>query len=277
MHIKDVPTSSADPYRHPGVRTQQQQTHLEPHTPHATSHTASSHHYTHLWTPSLSYPCLPAQMPCLMPTCPALQPDCFCDDSTGLHALAIQVFGDAVDDAQAAKICSFSDVIFLGVKPQFLGPVLASLSHHITPKHTLVSIAAGWTLPQLEAALPPGTAVLRVMPNTPILVGQGASVYCLGSHAGDADRHVVHELLQACGVAMEVSEANIDAATAVSGCGPAYMFQVQPPPAAPTGAGKQALPCGGPVSYMQLSEGGFQVVHPLGLWPPVLRSCHSQF
>lgn len=145
----------------------------------------------------------------------------------------VQVFGDVLDDAEAAQICEFSDIIFLGVKPAYLGPVLASLSPHITPKHTLVSIAAGWTVAQLEAALPEGAAVMRVMPNTPILVGQGASVYCLGRHAGDADRRVVHDLLAACGVALEVSEDHIDAVVGVSGSGPAYMFQVcgRAPPA----------------------------------------------
>eukprot|EP00892_Ulva_mutabilis_P000717 jgi/Ulvmu1/10646/UM066_0026.1 len=148
------------------------------------------------------------------------------DKASAWQQRGLEVFGDALDDAEAAQICEFSDIIFLGVKPQFLRPVLAALAPHVTPKHTLVSIAAGWTLAQLEAALPPGTAVMRVMPNTPILVGQGASVYCLGSHAGDADRRVVHELLQACGVAMEVGEDNIDAVVGVSGSGPAYMFQV---------------------------------------------------
>jgi pyrroline-5-carboxylate reductase len=132
----------------------------------------------------------------------------------------VQVFGDVMDESEAAALADFADVIFLGVKPQYLGDVLQALSPHLTSQHTVVSIAAGWTMAQLEAALPEGTAVLRVMPNTPILVGEGACVYCLGTNAGDNDR------LSACGLALEVSEDQIDAVIGVAGSAPAYMFQV---------------------------------------------------
>jgi NADP oxidoreductase coenzyme F420-dependent len=131
-----------------------------------------------------------------------------------------------MDEGEAAALADFADVIFVGVKPQYLGPVLEALAPHVTPKHTVVSIAAGWTMAQLEAALPEGTAVLRVMPNTPILVGEGACVYCLGTHARDADRRLVHKLLSSCGLALEVTEDMIDAVIGVAGSAPAYMFQV---------------------------------------------------
>jgi pyrroline-5-carboxylate reductase len=138
-----------------------------------------------------------------------------------------QVFRDILGDGEAEALASFADVIFLGIKPQYLAPVLVTLARHLTPRHTIVSIAAGWTMSQLEAALPVGTAVMRVMPNTPILVGEGASVYCLGKHAGEEDRDLVHSLLSSCGIALEVSEDMMDAAVGVSGSGPAYMFQVR--------------------------------------------------
>jgi pyrroline-5-carboxylate reductase len=137
------------------------------------------------------------------------------------------VFGDICDDAVASNLCKFADIIFLGVKPQYLAPVLESLAPHITPKHTVVSIAAGWTIAQLEAALPDGASVMRVMPNTPVLVGQGACAYVMGTHASDADRQVVHRLLEDTGMALEVPESNIDAVVGVAGSAPAYMFQVR--------------------------------------------------
>ena len=100
------------------------------------------------------------------------------------------MFGDALRTG-AADVAGFSDIIFLGVKPVYLGAVLDALAPHITRKHTVVSIAAGWTIAQLEARLPKGTAVVRVMPNTPILVGQGASGFCLGRHASEQDAATV--------------------------------------------------------------------------------------
>lgn len=141
-------------------------------------------------------------------------------------ACPVQVFGDACDARQAQKVAQFADIIFLGVKPQYLAPVLESLAAHITPRHTVVSVAAGWTIAQLEAALPEGAAVMRIMPNTPILIGQGASAYVMGTHACDEDRQAVHRLLQDTGVAIEVPESSIDAVVGVAGSAPAYMFQV---------------------------------------------------
>jgi pyrroline-5-carboxylate reductase len=138
----------------------------------------------------------------------------------------VQVFGDACDDRQAQNIAQFADIIFLGVKPQYLAPVLQALAPHITPRHTVVSIAAGWTIAQLEAALPEGSAVMRIMPNTPILIGQGASAFVMGTHASDEDRQAMNKLLQGTGVAIEVPENLIDAVVGVAGSAPAYMFQV---------------------------------------------------
>lgn len=137
------------------------------------------------------------------------------------------MFGDVTSRAEAAALADFADVIFVGVKPKAFPAVLAALSPHLTPRHTIVSIAAGWTMAQLEGALPAGTAVVRVMPNTPIMVGAGASVFCLGTHAAEEDRDVVQALLSSSGVALEVPEDLIDAAIGVSGSGPAYMFQVR--------------------------------------------------
>lgn len=91
--------------------------------------------------------------------------------------------------------------------PQYMADVLAAVAPVLQPHHLVVSIAAGLTLEAYEKALPPGTRVVRVMPNTPILVGQGASAYCLGSHATEEDEAVVHQLLSACGVSLKVRTA----------------------------------------------------------------------
>lgn len=88
----------------------------------------------------------------------------------------------------------------------------------------IISIAAGVTLSTLQSYLP-GRRVIRVMPNTPCLVGEAASGYALGSLATDSDRAIVQAIFGSVGLAMEVEEKLLDAVTGVSGSGPAYVFQ----------------------------------------------------
>eukprot|EP00956_Cyclotella_meneghiniana_P045425 scaffold368165_cov83-Cyclotella_meneghiniana.AAC.6 len=88
----------------------------------------------------------------------------------------------------------------------------------------IISIAAGITLETLEKALP-GRRVVRVMPNTPCLVGEAACGFALGTLATDEDRTLVKTLLDAVGLSMEVSETLLNAVTGLSGSGPAYVFQ----------------------------------------------------
>jgi pyrroline-5-carboxylate reductase len=88
----------------------------------------------------------------------------------------------------------------------------------------IISIAAGVTIESLEKRLP-GRRVIRVMPNTPCLVGQAASAFAMGKLANNLDREIAHTIFGSVGIAMEVKEANLDAATGLSGSGPAYVFQ----------------------------------------------------
>jgi len=88
----------------------------------------------------------------------------------------------------------------------------------------VISIAAGVTLTTLEKNLP-GRRVIRVMPNTPCLVGEAASGFALGKLANDSDRDIVKTIFGSVGIAMEVSEHLLDAVTGLSGSGPAYVFQ----------------------------------------------------
>ncbi|MCC8180450.1 MAG: pyrroline-5-carboxylate reductase, partial [Planctomycetes bacterium] len=117
------------------------------------------------------------------------------------------------------------DVVLLSVKPQILQSVLSQLTANIKPGALVISIAAGVTLHTVEKALPPGTGVVRVMPNTPLLVGQGVSALAGNTAAGQAGLALVQQLFSCAGKAFAVQENLLDAVTAVSGSGPAYLFR----------------------------------------------------
>jgi pyrroline-5-carboxylate reductase len=117
-----------------------------------------------------------------------------------------------------------AEVLILAVKPDQVPDVLAEIREHFTEKHLLVSIAAGVTLAKLEAGLGTGSRVVRVMPNTPALVGASASAFALGKSALAADGEIVQKLLSAVGIAFQVKDALLDAVTGLSGSGPAYVY-----------------------------------------------------
>ncbi len=123
-------------------------------------------------------------------------------------------------------VLRFANVLVLAVKPDQVATVLNEIKPAFTAKHLLISIAAGVTLAKLEAGLPLRARVIRVMPNTPALVGAGASGYALGSHANSEDGELAQNLLGAVGLAFAVKESLLDAVTGLSGSGPAYVFQI---------------------------------------------------
>ncbi|MEY4385897.1 MAG: Pyrroline-5-carboxylate reductase [Verrucomicrobiota bacterium] len=127
--------------------------------------------------------------------------------------------------ARNAEVLATTSVIILAVKPQQAAEVLAEIKPHFSANHVLISIAAGLTLARLEAALPAGARVIRVMPNTPALVGASASGFACGNGATKSDAALAQQLLSAVGVAAEVKEALLDAVTGLSGSGPAYVYQ----------------------------------------------------
>lgn len=112
--------------------------------------------------------------------------------------------------------------LVLAVKPQQISDVLSSAA--LSPWSIVVSIAAGVTTARIEAVLPPGTPVIRAMPNTPALVGRGITVISAGSNAGPAHLSEARTLLEAVGEVVELPESQLDAVTAISGSGPAYFF-----------------------------------------------------
>jgi pyrroline-5-carboxylate reductase len=130
--------------------------------------------------------------------------------------------GKAVDSNLAALRAA--NVLFLAVKPDQVKEVLEGLRAEWTPRHLLLSICAGVPLARLEGSLPAGARVIRVMPNTPALVGASASAYAIGRHATKADGELAQKLLSAVGVAFAVKESLLDAVTGLSGSGPAYAY-----------------------------------------------------
>lgn len=127
----------------------------------------------------------------------------------------------AVTNADAAKR---ADILILAVKPQDMGTLLDELSPHVTPDRLVISAAAGITTAFIEERLAAGTPVVRVMPNTPVLVDEGMSVISAGSHAVAAHLSHAEEIFGGVGKTLRVPEDRQDAATALSGSGPAYFY-----------------------------------------------------
>ncbi|KAM0729628.1 Pyrroline-5-carboxylate reductase 2 [Formica fusca] len=124
-----------------------------------------------------------------------------------------------------APVIDYGDVLILSVKPQIVPKILPALKMHDNKK-LLISIAMGISLTSLEKALPKDTPVIRVMPNTPALVGCGATVFARGKHASDKDAEVTEKLFSAVGICEEVPENLIDPVTALAGSGPAYVYMI---------------------------------------------------
>ncbi len=117
-----------------------------------------------------------------------------------------------------------AEIVLLAVKPQVMGEVLKVIAPVFRKETLVISIAAGITTGRIEKGLGSGTRVVRVMPNTPALIGQGASALAAGSQADEADLVVAEAILGCVGLTVRVDEKQIDAVTALSGSGPAYVF-----------------------------------------------------
>jgi pyrroline-5-carboxylate reductase len=163
-----------------------------------------------------------------------------------------------------------ADVVILAVKPQTMSEALASMRDAIKGNALVVSIAAGVTLGRLEAALPEGQRVVRVMPNTPCLIGRGASGFALGKDATKDDAKLVASLLSAVGVAFEMPEKLLDAVTGLSGSGPAFVYSMIEAMAAGGVAEGMSAELAGELAARTVS-GAAEMVLQTGERPAVLR------
>ncbi len=130
---------------------------------------------------------------------------------------------DVVGNAEAAAT---ADTLVLVVKPQDMNELLADVAPHLSAGALVVSLAAGITTGSIESQLPAGVAVVRVMPNTPALVDEGMAAISRGQHCDEQHLREAEELLSSVGRVLRVPEQQLDAVTAVSGSGPAYLFFV---------------------------------------------------
>jgi len=140
-----------------------------------------------------------------------------------------EAFGQAVGCETTdsnADVLARAKVVFLAFKPHQLDEVTEAVRDQFDESHLVISILAGVRLAKLDTACGGRARLVRVMPNTPALVGEGACGYALGQAATTEDGELVKRLLSAVGVAYEVNESLIDAVTGLSGSGPAYGYMI---------------------------------------------------
>lgn len=127
--------------------------------------------------------------------------------------------------ASNLEVLAAADLLVLCVKPQVADQVLKEIAPAFDAKrHLLASICAGVATARIEKLLPPGARVVRVMPNTPMLVSLGASCLCGGRSAAPEDLDAVDALFSSASLTLRVEERMMDAVTGLSGSGPAYLF-----------------------------------------------------
>ena len=127
----------------------------------------------------------------------------------------------AVSSAQAAV--EGADLILLAIKPPMVAGVLAEIAPFVRPTQLVISLAAGIRLAKMEVLLPT-IPIVRTMPNTPCLVGKGATALSRGTHATEEHLRLAESLFAAVGLSVEVPETLLDAVTGLSGSGPAYVY-----------------------------------------------------
>lgn len=119
-----------------------------------------------------------------------------------------------------------TNTLLIAVKPKDLPGVLRSLTMGGAENHLIISVVAGVEIETIRKLTHPNARVVRVMPNTPAMIGKGACAYCLSNNITPSDEKLVSGLLNATGIALKVEESLMDAVTGVSGSGPAYMLTI---------------------------------------------------
>lgn len=139
-----------------------------------------------------------------------------------VSALATEIGANVSDNATVTREC---EVIFLGVKPQMMADVLATLpltEREVKP--LFVSMAAGLSTTAIREMAGVDAPIIRIMPNTPVAVGKGMILYTASADVTAAQTRAFLQILSAAGRLCAIDEARIDAASAVSGCGPAFVY-----------------------------------------------------
>lgn len=126
--------------------------------------------------------------------------------------------------AVIGEVARFAEILILAVKPGHVVEALGQLRIYLTDQHLLLSIAAGVSIKTITDELFETARVIRVMPNTPALVGESATGYALGECATPEDAATAQRLFSSVGVAFELKENLLDAVTGLSGSGPAYVY-----------------------------------------------------
>jgi pyrroline-5-carboxylate reductase len=121
-------------------------------------------------------------------------------------------------------VAQSADIIVIATKPFVVADALASIADVLQPKQLVVSIAAGVTIDSIQSKLPSGTPVVRVMPNTPALIGEGAAALAPGKQATQAHLDLASEIFSASGKVVQLTEDKLDAVTGLSGSGPAFVY-----------------------------------------------------
>ncbi len=141
-------------------------------------------------------------------------------DTDKAKALAKEIAADAV----ALKDVAECDYIFLGVKPNIISSVLGEISPLISERTVLISMAAGVAIEKIEAALGGEHAVIRIMPNTPVAYGKGMILYTTSGSVSEDMVDKFIDFMKFAGTLDRIPERLIDAGSAVSGCGPAFVY-----------------------------------------------------
>ncbi|WP_188838540.1 pyrroline-5-carboxylate reductase [Flexivirga endophytica] len=146
------------------------------------------------------------------------------DHSAERQAQVAEKYG--VQSATTAEAVAGATTVIAAVKPPDMGALLDEIAAGLEPGALVISVAAGITTAYLEAHLPEGTPVVRVMPNTPALVGEGMTAISPGTHSESRHLAAAQDLLSSSGTVISVPESKLDTVTAISGSGPAYVFYV---------------------------------------------------
>jgi len=129
--------------------------------------------------------------------------------------------------SSAKELVDWADIVVMAVKPQVVEPVIANIAAHWRPNKILVSICAGITIDTYRAGLGPDAKIVRVMPNTPCLVGEAATAYAGTDNCDDWEIDLVHGMFESVGNATHrVPEYLLNAVTGLSGSGPAYVYML---------------------------------------------------